>query len=255
MTGRLDGKVAIVTGGASGFGGGIVECMAREGAKILIADLNPEAGEAMAAKVNDTGGTARFRQTDVTDRTDVAEMIAECVSTFGAADVMVANAGVGQRPCALEDTTDDSFDLQFNVNVRGVFYCCAEVLAQFRKQGSGNIIITASGIGLRPRPRLVIYGATKGAIVNFTKGLAEELAPEGFRVNCLCPAAGDTPMLNEFMGGTASDEAKAGLMASMPLGRLIQPEDMGNAAVFLASETEARTITGMAFPVDSGRCI
>lgn len=255
MTGRLQGIAAIVTGGASGFGGGIVDCFAREGARIMIADLNPEAGEAKASAVGAAGGTALFRRTDVTDRADVEGMVADCVEAFGSVDSMVANAGVGQRPCPLAETPEESFDLQFAVNVRGVFYCCAAVLPQFRRQGSGNIVITASGIALRPRPNLVVYGATKGAILNFTKGLAEELAPEGFRVNCLCPAAGDTPMLNEFMGGMASDDAKAALMASMPLGRLIMPEDMGNAAVFLASDEEARTLTGMAMPVDSGRCI
>jgi 3-oxoacyl-[acyl-carrier protein] reductase len=255
MAGRLEGMAAIVTGGASGFGSGIARCMAREGAKVLVADMNPDTGAAMAEAIREEGGTAAFQRVDVTDRAQVDAMTAACRAAFGTVDCLVANAGLGQRPSPLLDTSEEEFDRQFAVNVKGVFHCCRSVLPVFRAQGNGNIIITASGIAVRPRPNLVVYGATKGAVLNFTKGLAEELAPEGFRVNALCPAAGDTPMLNEFMGGTASEEAKAALMASMPLGRLIQPEDMGNAAVFLASETEARTITGMAFPVDSGRLI
>ena len=255
MTGRLAGKAAIVTGGASGFGSGIVEAFAREGAKVLIADLNGETGQAMADEVTGSGGAAAFQQVDVTDESQVQAMVATCVERFGAVDVMVANAGPGQRPCPLEETSDADFERQFAVNVRGVFYCCKHVLPAFRRQGNGNIIVTASGIALLPRPNLVVYGATKGAVLNLAKGLAAELAPEGFRVNALCPAAGDTPMLAEFMGGEATSEGRVRFESGLPLGKLISPEDMGNAAVFLASDSEAATITGCALPVDSGRCI
>lgn len=255
MAGRLAGKATIVTGGASGFGSGIVMAFAREGARVLIADLNAETGQAMADEVNGSGGTAAFEQVDVTDESQVQAMIAACVEHFDAVDVMVANAGLGQRPCPLEETSDADFERQFAVNVRGVFYCCKHVLPTFRRQGNGNIIVTASGIALLPRPNLVVYGATKGAVLNLAKGLAVELAPEGFRVNALCPAAGDTPMLAEFMGGEATAEGRARFESGLPLGKLITPEDMGNAAVFLASDSEASTITGCALPVDSGRCI
>ena len=255
MAGRLEGKAAIVTGGASGFGGGIVSCFTREGAKVLVADLDEAGGQTMVEQVRAAGGTAEFCRTDVTDDDQVTAMVEGCLEAYGTVDVLVANAGLGQRPCRLEETSDDNFDLQFAVNVRGVFLCCKRVLPAFRQQGSGNIIITASGIALTPRPNLVVYGATKGAVLVFAKGLAMELAPEGFRVNALCPAAGDTPMLTEFMGGTASAEARERFVSGLPLGRLIAPEDMGTAAVFLASDAEAGTITGCALPVDSGRCI
>ena len=255
MAGRLQDKAAIVTGGASGFGGGIVDCFAREGAKVLVADLDEEGGRAKCEAVAAAGGTALFHRVDVTDGAQVDAMVAACEEAFGAVDVMVANAGLGQRPCPLEETSEESFDLQFAVNVRGVFYCCKAVLPAFRRQGRGTIVITASGIALTPRPNLVVYGATKGAVLTFAKGLAMELAPEGFRVNALCPAAGDTPMLAEFMGGQESAEARERFVSGLPMGKLITPEDMGNAAVFLASDAEAGTITGCALPVDSGRCI
>ena len=255
MTGRLQDKAAIVTGGASGFGSGIVDCFAREGARVLIADLDDESGRAKCEAVAAAGGTAAFRQVDVTDNAQVQAMVAACAEEFGSVDVLVANAGLGQRPCPLEATEDDDFDRQFAVNVRGVFYCCKAVLPHFRRQGSGSIVITASGIALTPRPNLVVYGATKGAVLTFAKGLAMELAPEGFRVNALCPAAGDTPMLAEFMGGEETQEGRERFVSGLPMGKLITPEDMGNAAVFLASDAEAGTITGCALPVDSGRCI
>lgn len=252
MAGRLQDKVAIVTGGASGFGMGIVSCFAEEGANVVIADVNPETGEALAERL---GGAAVFQKTDVTDRASLDAAVARAKQTFGGLDIMVANAGLGQRPCAVEDTSEAEYDRQFDVNVKGVFHSCNAVLADFRAQGSGNIIITASGIALRPRPKLVVYGATKGAVLNFAKGLALELAPDGIRVNSLCPGPGDTPMLAEFMGGTETDQGRETFRSNLPLGKLIKPEDMGWAAVYLACDAESGTITGVTLPVDSGRTV
>ena len=253
--GRLRGKSAIVTGGASGFGAGIVDSFAREGAKVLIADLNGEAASAKAAAVESEGGTATAFTVDVTDDAAVRAMVSAAVESFGALDVLVANAGLGQRPTPLDQTSDADFEHQFAVNVKGVFYCCRAALPQFRKQGHGNIIITASGIALKPRPNLVVYGATKGAVLALAKGLAMELAPEGFRVNALCPAAGDTPMLAEFMGDTASAEGREQFRSALPLGLLIRPEDMGEAALFLADDAASSRLTGVALPIDSGRTV
>ncbi|MEE9590259.1 MAG: glucose 1-dehydrogenase [Hyphomicrobiaceae bacterium] len=255
MPDRLAGKAAIVTGGASGFGGGIVDCFAREGAKVIIADISEDGGSEKATAIQERGGEAMFVRCDVTDPDQVQATVDACAAAYGGVDVMVANAGLGQRPQPLLDMDEAEYDRQFAVNVKGVYYCCRSVLPVFRRLGRGNIIVTASGIALLPRPNLVVYGATKGAVLSFTKGLAIELAPEGFRVNALCPAAGDTPMLTEFMGGTASEEAREKFVSGLPLGRLISPRDMGEAAVFLASDDEAGTITGCALPVDSGRCI
>ena len=249
---RLEGKVAIVTGGASGFGLGIAKCYLDEGAKVLIADIDGAKAEEQATAL---GENAAGHQVDVTDSAAVKYMIEVCVERFGALDIMVANAGLGQRPCPLDETPDEEYDRQFNVNVKGMHFCCKHATALFKSQGHGNIIVTASGIALMPRANLVIYGATKGAVVTYAKGLAMELAPAGIRVNSLCPAVGDTPMLQEFMGGEESADKKDAFQSSVPIGRFITPEDMGHAAVYLASDREAGAITGTALAVDGGRTI
>jgi 3-oxoacyl-[acyl-carrier protein] reductase len=256
---RLKDKVAIVTGGASGFGAGIVTCFASVGAKVLIADRDLNKAEELANRISAHGseshGPAQVDAIacDVTDYAQVEACVDRAKELYGGLDIMVANAGLGQRPCRLEETSEEVYDQQFDVNMRGVFYCSKAVLPGFRAQGSGSIIITASGIALMPRPNLVIYGATKGAVLTFAKGLAMEVASEGIRVNALCPAAGDTPMLVEVMGGQASAEAKDKFRESLPIGRFITPEDMGWAAVYLASDSEAGAITGTALAVDGGR--
>lgn len=255
MAKRLADKATIVTGGASGFGAGIARAFAQEGARVLVADLNEEGARHIAEEIQCAGGEAAFHRVDVTDSQAVGAMVVACEERFGAVDVLAANAGLGQRPCPFEETSDALFERQFAVNVRGVFYCCQKVLRVFRRQGHGNIVITASGIALMPRPKLVAYGSAKAAVLNMAKALALELAPEGFRVNALCPAVGDTPMLTEFMGGEESPEAREQFRGNLPMGKLITPEDVGNAAVFLASDREAGSITGCALPVDSGRCI
>jgi len=253
--GRLDNKIAIVTGGASGFGSGIADSFAREGAKVFVVDINAQAAASKADEIISNGGTASSMQVDVTKLDDNHEMVEKCKETFGGIDILVANAGLGQRPCSIEDTNEEDYDRQFDVNVKGVFYNCKAVLPTFRAQKSGNIIITASGIALRPRPNLVVYGATKGAVLNLSKGLALELAPEGIRVNALCPGPGDTPMLAEFMGGTETSEGRETFRSVLPLGKLIRPEDMGEAAVFLADENASSRLTGLMMPVDSGRTV
>ncbi len=252
---RLANKTAIISGGASGFGRGIVEAFLEEGACVVIADLDGDGAAKAASELDPTGRRAISRRVDVTDSPSVADCLAFAQDNFGSLDIMVANAGIGQRPCRLEDTTDEEFDRQLAVNVKGVFNCARHAVPVFRAQKSGNIIITASGIALTPRPNLVAYATGKGAAVTFAKGLAMELAPEGIRVNALCPAAGDTPMLTEFMGGNATEDARQRFQDSVPMGRLISPRDMGQAAVFLASDAQAATITGTALAVDGGRCI
>lgn len=255
MTGRLINTVALITGGASGFGAGIADCFVREGAKVLIADVATDAGQAKADALCAAGHAAAFVEMDVSDTSSVQNAICVCVDTFGRMDTMVANAGIGQRPCPIEELTEDEMDRQFDINVKGVFHCCKQAVGQFRKQGGGNILVTASGIALTPRPQLLAYGAAKGAVVAFCKGLALELAGEGIRVNALCPAVADTPMLADFLGGEVTEESKAAMRDALPMGRMITPADVGEAAVFLASDTEAGTITGSAFAVDAGRCV
>ena len=251
---RLQDKVAIVTGGASGFGAGIVKHFCAAGARVVLADLDEVKGEAVARACSRPPAEAVFIRTDVTAQAQVQAAVDLAVERFGRLDVLVNNAGIGQRPVALEDTPDAVYDALYEANVKSVFLGCRSAVPVLKQGGGGVIINTASGIALRPRPGLVVYGATKGAVATFTRGLAMELAEHNIRVNALCPAAGDTPMLAEFQGGEDTPEGRAALVASSPVGRLISGDDMGAAAVYLASD-EAAVITGVCFPVDGGRCI
>ena len=255
MTQRLADKVAVVTGAASGFGLGIARMFAQAGAKVAIADQDRERGEVAAETLRVEGAQSMFCKVDVAERASVAAMIEAAENSLGPADIMVANAGIGQRPCPLEETSDEVFERLFAINVMGVINCCRESILRFRGRGGGNIIITASGVALTPRPNLAAYAASKGAVVTLAKALALEFAPHGVRVNTLCPAVGDTPMLAEFCGGTETEDKREAFGSALPLGRLISPEDVGHAAVFLASDREAGNLTGCAMPVDGGRCV
>ena len=163
---------------------GIVTCFASVGAKVLIADCDLNKAEELANRVSAHGGESLgpaqvdAMSCDVTDYAQVEACVDRAKELYGGLDIMVANAGLGQRPCRLEETSEEVYDQQFDVNMRGVFYCSKAVLPGFRAQGSGSIIITASGIALMPRPNLVIYGATKGAVLTFAKGLAMEVRPK-----------------------------------------------------------------------------
>ncbi len=248
---RLESRVAAVTGGASGFGAAIVRRFLDEAAQVVIADIDVEKGRALADAAPQASA---FIATDVTQAGDLQRMIEFALERFGALDILVNNAGVGQRPQPLTEVTEVDYQRILDANLRSVFLGCQAVLPVFRRQGRGTIINTASGIALTPRPLLLLYAASKGAVVAFTKGLAMELAPEGFRVNALCPAVADTPMLTEFMGDAPSEAARAAFAAGIPLGRLVAPEDVAAAAAYLASD-DAAMITGTCLAVDGGRCI
>lgn len=253
--GRLDGKIALVTGAASGFGRGIVHAFAREGADVVVADIDTDRAATVAGELRDLGGRAEKFKTDVTNRASLEAAIAFCEETFGGLDTLVANAGIGQRPASFLETPGETLCRQFEVNGIGVFNSCQAALPALRRRAQSSILITVSGIALVPRPQLYGYGMAKAAAAYLMKSLALELAPERIRVNGLFPAVGDTPMLAEFAGGqrtSALDEAFAG---ALPLGRLITPEDVGQAAVFLSCPAEAGALTGCALPVDAGRCI
>ncbi len=248
---RLVDNIALVTGGASGYGEGIVRRFVAEGATVVIADINETGAQALSEKL---GGRTSIVRADVSRIADIETMIDTAIERYGRLDILVNNAGTGQRPEPLENTADDRYDQMFDINMRGVFMACRYAVPIFRRQGHGTIINTASGIALTPRPNLVVYAATKGAVLTFTKALAMELAAEGIRVNALCPAAGDTPMLTEFMGGTESEDKRALFTQSIPMGRLVTGADMGAAAAYLASD-DASMVTGTALAVDGGRCI
>lgn len=247
---RLEGKTAIVTGGASGFGAGIVRKFLTEGARVMIADINGDAAAEMAAQL---GAGALAHQVDVGDWASVQKMAETAIAAFGALDILVNNAGVTHLPTPLENVTEDDFDRVFNVNMKSVYLTARAFVPHMKARGAGAILNVASTAGLSPRPNLNWYNASKGWMITATKTMAVELAPTGIRVNAICPVAGETPLLKSFMGED-TPEIRAKFLATIPLGRFSTPEDMANAACFLCSD-EASMITGTALEVDGGRCI
>jgi len=250
---RLKDKVAIVTGGGSGFGEGMARRFAAEGARLVVNDLNASGGQRVAEEIRQQGGKAVYVGGDVSKRADVKAVVATANGEFGRVDVLVNNAGVTHKNQPMLNVPEEMFDKIFAVNVKAIYLAALEVIPLMRRQGGGSIINTASTAGLRPRPGLTWYNASKGAVITMTKSMAAELAPEKIRVNCLCPVAGITGMLGDFMGAD-TPENRARFQASIPIGRLSTPEDIANAALYLASD-EANFITGVALEVDGGRCI
>ncbi|WP_420339230.1 SDR family oxidoreductase [Roseibium sp.] len=245
---RLQGKTAIVTGGASGFGAGIVRKFATEGAKVLIADLNLELAEQVASEV---GGFAT--KADVASNDCVSELAQTAASKLGGVDILVNNAGITHLPKPMQDVTEDEFDKVTAVNCKSVYLMAKHFVPGMIERGSGAILNVASTAGLSPRPNLNWYNASKGWMITATKTMAVELAPKGVRVNALCPVAGETPLLKSFMGED-TPEMRAKFLSTIPIGRFSTPEDLGNAACYLCSD-EASMITGVAMEVDGGRCI
>ena len=247
---RLEGKVAIVTGGGSGFGEGIAKKFVAEGAKVLIADRDAAGGGRVAQAL---GANARSVRVDVANAADVKTMVEAAHDHFGALNVLVNNAGVSHRPQPLEEVGEDDFDRILGVNVKAIYLAARIVVPRFKAQKGGVILNIASTAGVSPRPRLSWYNASKGWVITATRAMAVELAPIGVRVVALNPVAGETPLLATFMGED-TPEMRAKFLATIPLGRFSTPEDLGNAACFLCSD-EASMITGVAMEVDGGRCI
>jgi 3-oxoacyl-[acyl-carrier protein] reductase len=253
---RLKDKVAIVTGGASGFGAGIVRRFVAEGARVVVADLELEGALDLAAQL---GEHTRAVRVDVTDATDVRLMMEAAELHFGRLDILVNNAGVTHLPAPLEDVSEADFDRVAAVNMKAIYLAMREAVPRFkaRAPGAGGIrgvvLNMASTAGVSPRPRLSWYNASKGWVITATRANAIELAPFGIRVNALNPVAGETPLLASFMGED-TPAMRAKFLATIPLGRFSTPEDLGHAACFLCSD-EASMITGVCMEVDGGRCI
>lgn len=247
---RLDGKTAIVTGGAQGFGAGIVAKFVSEGARVLVADINLDTARETAAQMD---GDAFAHQVDVSDGNSVDAMAAAALRRFGHVDILVNNAGVTHLPTALEDVSEADFDRVFRVNMKSVYLTARALVPHMKERGKGAMLNVASTAGVSPRPRLNWYNASKGWMITATRTMAVELAPDGVRVNALNPVAGETPLLKSFMGED-TPEMRAKFLSTIPLGRFSTPQDMGNAACFLCSD-EASMITGVAMEVDGGRCI
>jgi 3-oxoacyl-[acyl-carrier protein] reductase len=248
--GRLAGKVAIVTGAASGFGAGIASQFVAEGARVIIADVNGAGAEALAGAL---GQRARAARADVSVDADVAALAEAGLAFGGRIDILVNNAGVGQLPQALETVDEAEFDRLFRVNAKSVYLTARHVVPAMKAAKAGVILNIASTGGVSPRPNLTWYNATKGWMITATRGMAIELARFGIRVNAINPVAGDTPLLATFMGED-TPEARARILTTIPLRRLSTPADIAAAAVFLCSD-EASMITGVALEVDGGRCL
>ena len=247
---RLRNKTAIVTGGAQGFGYGIAETFIREGAIVALMDINAEAVHRAAEAL---GPAAIPFRCDVADGADVAQVGHEAVTALGGLDILVNNAGTTHRNQPMLDVGEAEFDRVFAVNVKSIYLFAKVVVPHFRERGHGVILNIGSTAGIRPRPGLAWYNASKGAVNLLSKSMAVELAPDHIRVNAIAPVAGETPLLASFMGED-TPEKRAAFRASIPLGRLSTPKDIADAALFLCSD-EADLVTGSVLEVDGGRCV
>ena len=248
---RLQGLVSVITGAGSGIGRASALAFAAEGACVVAADIDAASASETADMIRSTGASALPWKVDVTDASSVGGMLQGSVQQFGRVDVLFNNAGLPQAYTLLEDSDDELFERILAVNVRGVFNGCRAAIPRMKAQGGGVILNTASTAGIRPRPGLAVYNASKAAVISLTKTLALELAPHHIRVVSICPVATDTPMLPTFLGADAA-EGRQRFIATIPWGRLNRPEDIAHAAVFLAS-ADAEMVTGTAFEVDGGR--
>jgi 3-oxoacyl-[acyl-carrier protein] reductase len=247
---RLAGRVAIVTGAASGIGRASAERFAAEGAAVIVADMARDEGAAVAEEIRAAGGRAHFVATDVTREEDIRAMVAAAVEQFGKLDILFNNAGIGRFvPFAELEPAD--WDRMQTVNLRAVYLGCRHALPALRQNGRGAILNTASQSGLQGQALNQAYCASKAGIVMFTRSLARELAREKIRVNCICPGGTDTPMLRGFAADAAKTPSLTELAARAPMGRFARPAEIAAAALFLVSD-DASYVTGVALPVDGG---
>ncbi|HZR84401.1 MAG TPA: glucose 1-dehydrogenase [Candidatus Binatia bacterium] len=246
-TGALDGRTAVVTGGASGIGRAIAERFAREGAAVLVADLNAAGGEEVAAALRTRGARAAFRQGDVARADDVRAIMEAAASQLGGVDVLANAAGIGGY-VPFDDLEPDAWDRMLAVNLKSVYLCCRAALPWLRRSPHAAIVSIASQSALQGQPANEAYGAAKAGVVHLTRSLARDLARDRIRVNCICPGGTETPMLERFV---PDPDARAAIAARTLLGRFARPDEIAAAALFLVSD-EASYVTGVALPVDGG---
>lgn len=249
--GALQGRVALITGAAAGFGEAIARRFVAEGAKVLVADLDGARAQDVAASLGDA---ARAVRCDVSRRADVDAAVTACVEAFGAVDILVNNAGTTHRNQSMLEVDEATFDRVFAVNVKSIFHTTQAVVPLMKARRSGCIVNIGSTAGIRPRPGLTWYNASKGAVNLLSKSMAAELGSDGIRVNAVCPVMSPTALIEQFLGVPDTPEARAKVVAGIPLGRMSTPEDVAEATLYLASDA-ARFITGVELPVDGGRTI
>ncbi|EPS34903.1 hypothetical protein PDE_09867 [Penicillium oxalicum 114-2] len=249
---RLQGKVAIVTGAGSGFGAAIARRYGEEGAKVLVADINVQGGEQVAAQ---NSSDLKFQRMDVTRREDWEAIVDRAFSEFGRLDIVVNNAGTSYRNKPTVEVTEDEWERVFNVNVKSIYLAANVVMPKFIEQGQGGSMINISSTGAsRPRPGLVWYNASKGAVTNATKGLAAEYGPHNIRVNSVAPLLSGTGLFSMFTGMEDTPENRQKFIGNVPLGRLTEVDDIANICLYLGSE-EGRFVNGTEMVIDGGKCI
>jgi NAD(P)-dependent dehydrogenase (short-subunit alcohol dehydrogenase family) len=254
MSGQLNGKVALVTGGASGIGRATALTFAREGAKLVIADMNADGGQQTVHMIKEHGGEAIFVQTDVTQAPAVEALISKAVETYGRLDCAHNNAGIsgagigGEQRALTAEYPDERWHQVIAINLTGVWLCMKYEIPQMLTQGGGAIVNTASGAGLVGLPGNCAYVASKHGVVGLTKTAALEYAQQGIRVNCVCPGYIRTPMTAQ---GMSDPELLQRIIAHEPIGRVGEPEEVAEAVVWLCSEA-ASFVTGHTMTVDGG---
>ena len=251
---NFDGKIIVVTGAAGGFGEGIARRFAALGGTVALVDLKQEAAAHVAGEIVAAGGKAQAFHADVSSGADMARVAGEIESALGKLDILVNNAGITHKNSPMLDIDEATFDRVFAINVKSIYLSAVNFVPQMRAKGGGAIVNIASTAGIRPRPGLTWYNGSKGAVITLTKSMAAELAPDRIRVNAINPVMGATGMLAGLLPGEDTEENRARIIATIPLGRFSQPRDIANAATFLAAD-EADLITGACLEVDGGRCI
>jgi 3-oxoacyl-[acyl-carrier protein] reductase len=252
---RVEGKSIIVTGSGGGIGEGIAKRLAEEGARVVVNDINRDAGERVAQQIRDAGGKASFFAADVTKSADVKALVDFAVKQNGKLDVMVNNAGWTHRNRPALEVGEDEFDKVYAINVKSIYLATIHAVPVFRANKGGSFINIASTAGIRPRPGLAWYNGSKGAVITTSKSLAAEFGPDNIRVNCINPVFNpDTGLSAEFAGGPVDEARRAKFLATIPLGRFSTALDVANAALYLASD-EAAFISGVCIEVDGARCV
>lgn len=248
---KLRGKVAVITGAGAGIGRASALLFAREGAAVVVADLDYGAGEETVARIRREGGEAAFVPVDVAESDQVERMIRSTVETWGRVDVLFNNAGVNFAASVVE-ITDEMWRRSLDVNLKGVMLGCHHAIPEMLKTGGGSIVNSASMLGLVASPRQAPYAAAKGAVVMLTRQVAVDYAQRNIRVNCLCPSEVNTEMNRRFVAQSPDPEATLRrVLARIPMDRMAEPEEIASAALFLASD-DSSYITGVALPVDGG---
>jgi NAD(P)-dependent dehydrogenase (short-subunit alcohol dehydrogenase family) len=248
---QLEGKVAIITGAATGIGRATALLFAGEGASVVIADVNEDDAQRTVANIEDEGGSARFVQADVSEAEDVQALMERAAEEMGGIDVIVNNAGA-QRSGAVTEFEESEWDLLMRVNPRSCFLGAKYSVPYLRERGGGSIVNVSSLAGLKGGPGMTAYSASKGAIIAFTRALAEELAPDNIRANSVCPGWIDTPFNEpaiEFMGGRAQQEEM--VQQTVPLKRQGTPEEIAPGILYLASDASSY-VTGQELVIDGG---